>query len=448
MMKHNFWLNMQRVYECLRGYRVDHFYRLYLDTKSWTRFDINQWQLEHLDHILKFAVENVPYYREWAAKNPEVFKIKDPRRRLKKFPVMTKADYKGQIKRFVNDGEAGKYRLNHTGGTGEVFYFYQGSEFLSASWASQRYFDSWTGWKPGQKRASIWGASIEHQKAENLKFSIVNKLYRHLFISTYFLKPDSIKRKISEILKFNPVLIHGYPSSLSTFSSYILEEEVHIPALLAVMSSAETLFHDQRKLIEKAFGVPVFNRYGSREFGTLGMECNNHEGIHLDEIRNYFEFLPIKDDMYEIVVTQLINEAMPLIRYRTFDIARISQDTQHKKCPCGSPFKKVEGIEGRIFDLVYGKDGEIVTGTFWTLLLRSKPGVVKFQVHQVKPDHIKIHLVTSKVYEQKSEGFFKTKIQEQFEKPVRLDFIYEKEIKPQKSGKHRFIISDVGTRRT
>ena len=210
-----------------------------------------------------------------------------------------------------------------------------------------------------------------------------------------------------------------------------------------VITSAETLFPHQRKLLEQAFKAPVFNRYGSREFSSLAMECKAHHGLHLDQIRNYYEFLPLSEGLSEIVVTQLTNNAMPLIRYRTGDMVRLDENLENgSRCSCGSPLRRVGSIEGRTWDLIRGKSGVVITGTFWRLL-RSRPGTVQFQVHQRSFEHIDISLVVDADWKSDTEDYYRRKIQDQFNEHIAIVFHYPDEIPAVASGKHRFVISDL-----
>jgi len=144
------------------------------------------------------------------------------------------------------------------------------------------------------------------------------------------------------------------------------------------------------------------------------------------------------------VVTTLFNGVMPLIRYRTGDVV-CPGNYGEQPCACGLPFPRIENVQGRTFDLVRGRSGEMVTGTFWTLLLRSRPGVEQFQVFQPDYEQLEIRLVVNPEYERPTtEKYFRGRIAEQFVEAPLVDFSYPGKIHPLKSGKHRFVISEVG----
>ena len=107
-----------------------------------------------------------------------------------------------------------------------------------------------------------------------------------------------------------------------------------------------------RRRIEAACGCQTFLHYGATETGLGGaVECAVHNGCHLRESDLLVEIIdphsgrPLADGMLgEIVVTTLGREAMPLIRYRTGDSARL----ERSPCPCGGITARLVGIRGRL----------------------------------------------------------------------------------------------------
>lgn len=99
------------------------------------------------------------------------------------------------------------------------------------------------------------------------------------------------------------------------------------------------------------YGCKVFTHYGSSEMGYGGgVECGALNGYHLREADIYFEIIdpdtgePVKDGQYgEIVFTTLTRQAMPLIRYRTGDIAAFAS----APCDCGTFLRTMKRALGR-----------------------------------------------------------------------------------------------------
>ncbi len=99
--------------------------------------------------------------------------------------------------------------------------------------------------------------------------------------------------------------------------------------------------------LERLLGSRLFPHYGSRETGLSGaITCPAHEGMHIKENHMYVEIIdetlePVPDGSWgELVVTTFGLEAMPLLRYRTGDRARILPEA----CPCGSVTKRLDMV--------------------------------------------------------------------------------------------------------
>ena len=115
------------------------------------------------------------------------------------------------------------------------------------------------------------------------------------------------------------------------------------------------VLHDwERRTIEEVFQCPVTNRYGCEEVSLIACECQRHDGLHVNADGIYLEVLrpdgtpcpPGEPGM--IVVTDLVNRAMPIIRYQVGDMGVLSD----RQCPCGRGLPLLEKIEGRMADYV------------------------------------------------------------------------------------------------
>jgi phenylacetate-CoA ligase len=149
--------------------------------------------------------------------------------------------------------------------------------------------------------------------------------------------------------KIKPEYIYYYPSQLFFIAKYILHNNIKLNFKpKAIITHAEILTKTMRKTIEEAFDAPVHDEYGSNEFNRIAFECKYKLGYHVPEDALIVEILnedvrEVKEnETGEVVITSLLNKAMPLIRYRQEDYA-IKTDG---KCEIAYPIR-IKSIEGR-----------------------------------------------------------------------------------------------------
>lgn len=112
-----------------------------------------------------------------------------------------------------------------------------------------------------------------------------------------------------------------------------------------------------RARIKGELGIQIYDIYGLTEiYGPgIGISCDEECGMHYWDDYIYIEIVdpvtgePVPDGVFgEIVITTLVKEGAPLIRFRTHDISRILPG----QCPCGSPFPRIDAIGGRSDDMM------------------------------------------------------------------------------------------------
>ncbi len=131
-----------------------------------------------------------------------------------------------------------------------------------------------------------------------------------------------------------------------------------------------------RRRIKSELGIELYDIYGLTEiYGPgIGVNCKYETGMHYWDDYIYLEIIdpatlkPVPDgELGEIVITTLVKEGAPLIRYRTHDLSRIMPG----ECPCGSKFPRLDIIAGRTDDMikikgvnVFPSQIEEILGTF------------------------------------------------------------------------------------
>jgi phenylacetate-CoA ligase len=208
----------------------------------------------------------------------------------------------------------------------------------------------WIGYRHGQRRAWIRGDIVCPAQPRTPVYWCRDWVGKMLLMSSYHLSDATIGAYIAALEKFDPVVLHAYPSSVAALATWLRAQGRRYEgrALLGVMTSSETLTPEVRALVHAAFGVPVFDWYGQAERVAAIGTCEQGR-YHLLSDYSLAEVL----DNGELVGTSLNNSAMALTRYRTGDIVTLDAAA----CPCGRVFPVVAALAGRQDDIIVLPDG-------------------------------------------------------------------------------------------
>ena len=233
----------------------------------------------------------------------------------------------------------------------------------------------------------------------------------------------------------------AYPSLAYDLALRIEAGEVSPVRVPVINVTAEPLYEFQRRKIETCLADHVYSRYGAREFGTVAFECRQKQGLHIIAESVYIEIIPsfFNNDVGVVLVTDLLNKTMPLIRYRIGDLAKVDES----KCSCGLELPRLLEIQGREVDTIWRPDGTGLPG-FQIVILVGQCGIdTKVQVVQKKPEEIIIR-VQGRLDEHKSAI---DRLLDIFREVIGNDINYlvcqVEKIERAPSGKYRYVISDV-----
>lgn len=155
-----------------------------------------------------------------------------------------------------------------------------------------------------------------------------------------------------ELRRHRPQCLIAAPSQLAAARDDPAVAAAARDCLRSMVFASDFLPRAWKDAIGQRWGCPVFDYYSATEMGYGGgMECAADSGYHLREADHYFEVLDLATgqpaapgELGEVVFTTLSRRAMPLVRYRTGDAARMLPGP----CPCGSPLRRLGPIAGRI----------------------------------------------------------------------------------------------------
>jgi phenylacetate-CoA ligase len=200
---------------------------------------------------------------------------------------------------------------------------------------------------------------------------------------------------LDRIERFRPHVLSGPPSILSGVASELTDQERRRIGVHLVTTGGETVTPSVRQLLERAFGAPVIERYGSHELVFIAVRPPGGRGYRVCEDALVVEVLrdgkPVRPgERGEIVLTSLHLFAMPFIRYRLGDEVTLA-DAGHEH-PAG--YTTLGSIDGRSIDRFLLPDGSVVHPyTFSSAIERSGVGVRQFQVIQAERDAFQVRVV-------------------------------------------------------
>jgi phenylacetate-CoA ligase len=404
-------------------------------------------QFEKLTKLLVHAAHSVPYYRESFKRigfEPGDLKTLDD---LAGLPVLDKSDLRAHAGAFVTEGLTETLGTAKTGGsTGEPLVFPIGASMRSTGVANMARCRRWWGVETGDRAANFWGHSryikaTARDRVRKALNSVKNRILNRVICSAYDLSEESMERYQRRLADFRPAFIIGYATSLYVFADFLRQSgrDGATPGLKVVISTAEVLYDWQREVIEETFGCKVANEYGMCEAGIVAYECPQGS-MHVMDESVIVETLPVEGSVSgDIVITQLENPAVPLIRYNTKDMARRVEGP----CACGRGLSRITPVEGRAYDIVYASDGRVVAGALLTHTMKSVPKVARYQIVQRDLNNIDVAYVESEPLGESELAFIRDTIKRHLGANVAVTLERRDEIARELSGKHRWLKSMV-----
>ena len=303
-------------------------------------------------------------------------------------------------------------------------------------------------WRPLDRICYLWGArqDLTFHSTSVLRRLLKEPVLRTLELYSSHLTPERLSQYAAELVRFRPSVILAYPTPMYLLAEHIAAHKLKTSAPRIITTTAEPLYDYQRERIQEVFGCPVIDQYGAREGGLIASECLHRKGLHINtetvlvEIVDTTTNCPVPPGtLGKVLITDLQNLAMPLIRYEMRDLAILSTRT----CACGSPLPLLERLEGRLADVFQLADGTLVPGVSLNgRIYTSGWGIKAVQVIQDDYSRFRVLLVKDETctdehlrqLDERFRGYFGD---------VEVTYVPVERIEPEPSGKVRFCISHV-----
>jgi len=412
-----------------------------------TAIEKAQWQ--KFLRLIKHTADHSPFYRSlYQAHHVQIDKIRH-KEDLLNIPQLTKDDlrYHQQEMRVPHTGT--RLSKKTTGGsTGEAVTVLKSRKAMAyqdaAMWRCLRWFDI----DIGDKQARFWGTPLH--PISRIKNKLIDLVMNRIRLSGWNFSEDSMARFLKRLKTFRPAYYYGYVSMIKEFAQFCERNNINTApfGLKGIVTTSEPLFIETRQYLQNIFRCPVINDYGSGEVGPIAYDCPEG-GFHLMSDNLYFGIIneagthAAGGEKGEVVVTELNNFSLPLIRYNLKDIAEVAD----RPCRCGRGLPLINKILGRDRDVLIADNGTKVHGAYLNQIAqeckRKGWGLKQYQVIQRETDHVVVRIVKDAGYSRKTHQFIEDALKKKLGDNVNIEVKLVDQIKRERSGKLRVVKCEI-----
>lgn len=404
------------------------------EVEAWDEEAIRRYQVAALRESL-VAAGKAPFYKERFAAcgvDPAQFESLE---QLADYPLLTKQDLMTHREALVNpEMAAGRRLYMTTGGSSGVpvgFYLHKGvsrakeQAYLEAQWARR-------GYRPGDKVAVIRGDVTSGRAGGGI--SSFDATRNWLILSSYHLTPERLPEYVAALNRFRPRHLHVYPSAALMLMQMGARLDFQPTSLLC---GSERLDAEHRRQLERHFGAPVMHWYGHSERVVLAAQGRGSDLLHFWPTYGWMELgPPDAQGNREIIGTSFHNLVMPLVRYRTGDHARLPEEAGRE-----FPWPAIEGVVGRDYEFLLGRDGRRVSLTALNLHDGFFTDVLALQFHQSEPGGARVCYVPAPGFTADTLRQIQQSLQSKLGDDFMLQFEQVNDVERTAAGKHRWLIT-------
>lgn len=389
-------------------------------------------QVDNLNRLLQYATKHVAYYKKFANCSD-----------LSSFPVINKNIIRDDMEAFLSPQfERNALRkMSTSGSTGTPFTIFQDRNKVARSSADFIYSYEMAKFCFGDRMYRMKSLN-EQNKRSRIEYFIKNIREQ----DTADLSTKGIKRFLAELKHDkSKKMLGGYASSYTAISRVVKPEDVKDVKVECIVTGSESLPEATKIVLKQVFKCPVYSRYSNMENGLLAQQCDRGcEEFHVNVGSFYIEILAFDSDTPagngekgRVVVTDLFNYAMPLIRYDTGDVAILGK----ARCEWNTPVLEV--VEGRRRDFIYDTQSGLLSPSSISTTMWKYSEILQYQFIQVGEKEYKIKLNCREKFTKENELFNDYK--KYLGKDAIINIEYVSEIPLLKSGKRKYIVNEYKT---
>ncbi len=327
----------------------------WLDEKS-----IEYYKKEKLANLIVLS-KRIPYYSRCIDGN-SLRIINDPYGALLSIPILIKENITGNFYFFYNKNARHRYHIKTSGTTGKALSMMRTYDDTSMQWAVWFRHRHRFGVRYKDLSVNFTGKLVVPSNQIKPPFWRYNKAQNQYLINMQHINNKNIGSIVGFLNSISPEFYSGYPSIISEVSRLANNNGLALKnnsKPKVIFCGAENTLDYQNDEISRFTGAIITDQYGLTEGNCNLSKClhgyyhEDFEFCHVELVDE--ELLPDGKKKGRLIGTGFFNEAFPLLRYDTGDVA--VQMPDDFKCPCGRHSKVFHSIEGRVDDYVLTVDG-------------------------------------------------------------------------------------------
>ena len=408
-----------------------------LEKSQWfSSKELESLQLERLRKLLSFACLEIPYYRDLFQTNGIVPDRIRSLADLARIPPLDKEIVRKnfdtlQPRRLPR----GTQKMSTGGSTGSPVTVLVDRERAAFTDAARMRAHRWHHAAMGEREIVLWGSPIELGGQGFIK-DLRDRLINSRLLSAFDMSESRMTEYGGFITRYRPVKMYGYASALYLLAAFLKSTDWQAPGSLKVIyATAEPMFDFQKQVVQQVFQCPVAVEYGARDAGLMANECPQG-GLHVPVEGMVIE-IDASSGTGEVIATNLFSSAMPIIRYRTGDVAELDS----VPCPCGRGLPRLKQVEGRQTDFLVTPSGKIVHALAVIYAVREISSIQRFQVLQDESMRVVVRVMTTTGFSREDRQRLIAKITMALGQDVEITVDQVPQIPAAPSGKYRYVIS-------
>jgi phenylacetate-CoA ligase len=349
---------------------------------------------------LRHAANTVPAHAHMKA---EAARDRSGLELLAQFPLLEKADFKANTARYLSSAmPASTHLMAYTGGSTSVpmKLYLEKSVSRSKDFAYNSTFDHLSGVGRGDIILALRGRTVPGSERPDGPIWMFDPIKRYLHLSSDHLEPKHMQRYLGALRKWKPTFVHAFPSALVPLFRWLHENDGHdvLQRLRGVQLFSENVYDHQLEFLGSVLNCPVLLDYGHSERAVKAISLKEDSRYFFWPLYGKVELVdrhgkPITQPgvLGEIVATGFDNRVMPLVRYRTGDLAMWSARPNTTR----PGFDVVDKLEGRVQEFLVCSDHRLISiATIGAAHFEQLSGSDLMQFEQSEPGRAKLLVVS------------------------------------------------------